>query len=52
MVEKVTISVMFPAALDSKIERLANTEERTKSHYIRRALEQYLAQYPEPTPAP
>ncbi len=47
-----TISVRFTPEINEKLERVAEIESRTKSHYVRRALEQYLAQYPEPTPAP
>jgi len=47
---KTTISVMVPEKLDRKIEHLAITEVRSKSYYIRKALERYLEQYPDPIP--
>lgn len=43
-----TISTMIEPSLDDKIEYLAKTEERSKSFYIRKAIEQFLSKYPEP----
>jgi len=33
--------------LETKLERVAKDADRTKSYLIRKALEEYLAQYPE-----
>jgi len=43
------VSVALPPSIDNQIEYLAKTESRTKSYYLRRAIEQFLATYPEPT---
>jgi predicted DNA-binding protein len=48
---KRVISVALPPKMDDKIEYLAEIEARSKAHYIRCAIEKYLAEYPEPTPA-
>jgi predicted DNA-binding protein len=44
-------SIALPPAMDDKIEYLAKTEARSKSHYVRCALEKFLAEYPDPKPA-
>jgi hypothetical protein len=49
--KKRTASFMLSQEMDDKIEYLASIEARTKTYYIRRALEKYLAEYPDPTPA-
>lgn len=38
----VTISAQIPSKLDKELSKLCETEERSKSFYIKKALEQYL----------
>jgi RHH-type rel operon transcriptional repressor/antitoxin RelB len=36
------VAVRLPKELDERLERVANETHRSKSYYIRKALEQYL----------
>lgn len=38
----VTISAQIPTKLDKELNKLCQAEERSKSFYIKKALEQYL----------
>lgn len=40
----VTISAQIPSELDKDLNELCQLEERSKSFYIKKALEQYLAE--------
>lgn len=42
--QTVNISANIPLELSKKLEKVATIEERAKSFYIRKALEQYLSQ--------
>lgn len=42
--QTVNISANIPLLLSKKLEKVAAIEERAKSFYIRKALEQYLSQ--------
>lgn len=42
--QTVNISANIPLSLSQKLEKVAAIEERAKSFYIRKSLEQYLSQ--------
>lgn len=43
-IQVVTISAQIPANLDKDLTRICEIEERSKSFYIKKALEKYLAE--------
>ncbi|NBV06435.1 MAG: ribbon-helix-helix protein, CopG family [Proteobacteria bacterium] len=40
----VTISAQIPASLDKDLTKICESEERSKSYFIKKALEKYLAE--------